>query len=356
MADKPTPRSKSRPSRLGRGLSSLMNQPVRVGPTTEQAVAGDPALDPTPPPSATPGPAADADADSGVDRSAPAGDDEPGADAIRFLPLDALEPNPHQPRQRMDGAGLERLAASIRADGLMQPVIARPRSDDDHRGPDHVRRFEIVAGERRWRAARLAGLDRLPVIVRELDDRQTAEWALIENLQREDLNPIDRAEAFAHLTERFGLSHEQIAERVGVDRSSVTNLLRLLSLAEPVKQMVRDGLLSMGQARAIAGVADGAAQKALAEQAVRKALSVRDVESLARRGAATGDGQSKRAGGKGGGRPGHLVDLERQIGQQLGTRVTIRTGRRKGSGTLSIDFYSLDQFDALLARLGVEAE
>ena len=251
----------------------------------------------------------------------------------------------------------------------MHPIIVRPTPSaakeqatgrGDGSGPGG-NGYELVAGERRWRAARIAGLKQLPAIVRELDDQQIAEWSLIENLQREDLNPIERAEAFNHLSDRFQLSHEQIAARIGLDRSTVSNLLRLLDLSEKVKRLVRDNLLSMGQARAVAGLSDADQQGWLSERAIREGLSVRDVEAAARRlmqGAPASAPSSKHRSpeSSGAGRPRHLKDIEQQIGQQLGTKVTIRPGRKKGAGRLTIHFYSLNQFDDLLSRLGVETD
>jgi ParB family chromosome partitioning protein len=196
----------------------------------------------------------------------------------------------------------------------------------------------------------------IPAIVRELDDQQMAEWALIENLQREDLNPIERAEAFQRLTEDFGLSHERVAARVGLERSTISNLLRLLSLCDHAKQLVRDGLLSMGQARAIAGLSDSAQQKHVAELAVRRGLSVREVEKAVRGLAQGHDAALTTRSSASGGRSAYLADLEKQIGEQLGTRVAIRAGRKKGSGKLTIEFFSLDQFDHLLSRMGVQTD
>ena len=216
----------------------------------------------------------------------------------------------------------------------------------------------LAAGERRWRAAKLAGLDAIPALVRDLDDRQSAEWALIENLQREDLNPIERAEAFQHLIDQFKLTHDEIAQQVGVDRSTISNSLRLLFLQDDVRDLVRQDLLSGGQAKALAGLSDGDAQLRLADKAIRQGWSVRKLEEAVRAVAAsaelTPDPDSKP--GKPARRPAHLADLEKQIGTALQTKVRIRPGRKKGTGTLQIDFFDLDQFDALLSRIGVEME
>lgn len=320
-----------RPNRLGRGLSSLMAKPVAVDP--------DPAA--PPPPTDAP-PTTPVDAADPAENQAQTGDSD--RLAVRYLAVSDISPNPAQPRQRFEEGALNRLAESIRSDGLMQPVVVRPR--------EGATRFELVAGERRWRAAKLAGLASLPAVVQHLSDQQAAEWALIENLQREDLNPIERAEAFRSLADRHGLNHAEIGQRVGLDRSHISNLLRLLDLYPSVRGMVRDGLLSMGQARALLAVADSRAQEALAQRTVREGLSVRAVEAAARRiGAPERQARSSKSV-----TDNHLADLERQVGEQLGTRVAIRPGRKKGAGKLTIEFYSLDQFDSLLGQLGVRAD
>jgi ParB family chromosome partitioning protein len=279
---------------------------------------------------------------------------------IVYLRPGAIQPNPHQPRRRFEEGALQRLAESIQQAGLMQPIIVRPRkAKTGGAKPDDGITHELVAGERRWRAVQLAGLDTLPVIVRDLDEHQTAEWALVENLQREDLNPMERAEAFAHLIHQFGLSHEQIAQRVGVERSTISNLLRLIDLDLQVQNWVRQGRLTAGHARALVPIESKAQQQALAQKIIAQALSVRQVEQLVKQvqleqggsSASAPDGKLKTQA-----RAAHLADLEEQLGRQLSTKVRIRPGRRKGSGTMSIDFYSVDQFDALLKRLEIQAE
>jgi ParB family chromosome partitioning protein len=269
---------------------------------------------------------------------------QPDRDGLVHLDVAAIHANQHQPRQRFDPSKIKALAQSIQRDGLMQPIVVRPT--------DQPGRYELVAGERRWRAAQEAGLQRVPALIRDIDDAKSAELALIENLQREDLNAIEKAEAFQHLGDRFGLTHRDIAERVGLDRSSVSNLLRLLDLSDFVRDLVRENVLSMGQARAIAGLENAVQQRALAEKAVREGLSVRQVEQEARRLQAP---EPSTPASKSSGSP-VLSDLEKQIGTQLGTRVKIKAGKKKGTGTLAIDFYSLDEFDVLLSRLDVKAD
>lgn len=371
--------ARKRPARLGRGLSSLMAQPVPVSPGQEESPAetpvappvveadsqedardgsGSPAKSKAARPSVKaevkPGKQAEAamEADFVSDDGAGAASDEVGAgDRLRYIAVSALHANRHQPRQQFDEQALGRLSQSIKDDGLMQPIVVRPAQEG---GQADGQAYEIVAGERRWRAAKLAGLEVVPAIVRELDDQQLAEWALIENLQREDLNPIERAEAFRNLVEKFQLSHDDVAQRVGVERSTISNLLRLLNLDESVQDMLRAGQLVMGQARAIAGLSDPDQQRQVAQRAVKQGLSVRQVEQLVRAlsqgEAAAGEPAPKRV------RSAYLADLEQQIAEQLSTKVKIRPGRKKGSGTLTIDFYSLDQFDALIGRMGVSTE
>ena len=328
---------KSKPSRLGRGLSSLMATPVAVKPEAAETRRDAP---PPPPEHSAPadggGKPEPAEASAGLD--------------LAWLALDAIVPNPHQPRQQFDAKALARLADSIASEGVMQPVVVRERADPLADEP----RYELVAGERRWRAARLAGLDRLPAVVRSLDDQQLAEWALVENLQREDLNPMERAEAFRRLAEGFGLSHEEVAQRVGLERSTVTNHLRLLRLDAEVASLVAQGVLSMGQARALAGLDDAGAQRELAKRAVKEEMSVRQVEAAAR--ARQGGETPTKASAPPSGRSAYLDDLERQMRDQLGTKVAVKPYRKKGTGCLSIDFHSLEHFDSLLALLGVKTE
>ncbi|QDU35544.1 putative chromosome-partitioning protein ParB [Poriferisphaera corsica] len=284
---------------------------------------------------------------------------EKGGDmGLRYLAVSEIVPNRYQPRQEFDERALGALSESIKKDGLMQPIIVRAMEEADEEG----HRFELVAGERRWRAAQLAGLDVMPGFVRELDDEQLAEWALVENLQREDLNPIERAEAFKRLAEVFSLSHSDVAERVGVERATVTNHLRLLKLCDDVRAMLRRGDLSMGQARALAGIEDEGIQLAMAKKAVAEAWSVRrmemEVRKLARGQGGDGDAKEKEAGDDEAKvrKAAQMADLEKHLAEQLSTKIKIRPGRKKGSGTLSIEFYSLDQFDDLIGRMGVKFE
>jgi ParB family chromosome partitioning protein len=321
--------------RLGRGLQSLISQPVKIDLSPPAASSTNLADGPvqtvaTPAPAHGPGSAG-------------------GAPLPTHQPTDRITASPNQPRRTFDDESIARLAESIRQDGLMQPIVVRPKGAG----------YEVVAGERRWRAARLLHLAAIPAIVRSVDDRTAAEWSLIENLQREDLNPIDRAEAFERLIEAHGLTHQEIAERVGLERSSVSNHLRLNELDDFTKDAVRSGALTMGHGRTLLAIANNAERTALARRAIAGAWSVRELEQRIRAraghpGAAVGSGAAPPGGLPR--RPAHLVDLERRLGAQLGTKVAIRPGRKKGSGVLVISFFSHAEFDGLMERLGVVAD
>ena len=254
---------------------------------------------------------------------------------LNSLAIDALQPGKYQPRTRMDQEALSELAASIKAQGVMQPILVRPVAAD---------RYEIIAGERRWRAARIAGLASVPVLVRDVPDRQALAVSLIENIQREDLNPLEEAAGIQRLVNEFGMTHAAAAEVLGRSRSAVTNLLRLLDLAPPVRDLLAEGRLDMGHARALLAL-PVARQIELAREAAERGLSVRDVERrtlvLAR---------STRASGKTRPDP-DIARLEEEISGRLGTTVQIKAGAKNGAGRLVISYSSLDQLDALLAKL-----
>ena len=256
---------------------------------------------------------------------------------IRTLPVTALKPNRLQPRSSFDEEDLESLAASIRSQGLVQPLVVTVEGDGS---------YSIVAGERRWRAARRAGLDEVPVVVRtDLDDRARLELALVENLQRTDLNALEEAEAYAALQERFGLSQEEIAARVGKARTTVTNALRLLKLPQEVQELLRSGQLTAGQARPLLALAEHARLLALAGRAVREGLSARQLELLAKE-------PPKRPK-----RPARTVEVntaaaEEKLTRRLQTRVEIR--RRGQGGQLRLHFHSEEElmrlYDVLMER------
>jgi ParB family chromosome partitioning protein len=253
------------------------------------------------------------------------------------LSVRSLRPGKYQPRTRMDQASLAELAESIRARGVLQPVVVRPVDDGG---------YEILAGERRWRAAQLAGLERIPAVVREVADEAALGIGLIENIQREDLNPIEVAGGLRRLIDEFRLTHDDVAKAVGRSRSAVTNLLRLLELAKAVQDMLLEAKLDMGHARALLGVGK-AKQVELAEQVAAKGLSVRETERLV---------QHATAAPKPGGRAAKpRVDadtrrLQEELSESLGATVTLKT-RAHGRGSLIIDYSSLEQLDGLVSRL-----
>jgi ParB family chromosome partitioning protein len=260
------------------------------------------------------------------------------------LPISALQAGKYQPRTKMDEAALRELADSIRAQGVLQAILVRP-IDNANGSVTH----EIIAGERRFRAAKLAGLTEVPVLVREVDDQAAAAMALIENMQREDLNPMEEAKGVQRLIEEFKFTHEQAAEAVGRSRSAVSNLLRLLNLAKPVQSMLMAGDLDMGHARALLAV-DAATQIALANEVVAKKLSVRDAEKLATR-ASLGQKNSKT--GSKAEKPRDLLRLEEALSDALATSVSIKINARN-AGEVVIAFGSLDQLDGITKRLGAE--
>ena len=260
------------------------------------------------------------------------------------LPISALQAGKYQPRTKMDEAALRELADSIRAQGVLQAILVRP-IDNANGSVTH----EIIAGERRFRAAKLAGLTEVPVLVREVDDQAAAAMALIENMQREDLNPMEEAKGVQRLIEEFKFTHEQAAEAVGRSRSAVSNLLRLLNLAKPVQSMLMAGDLDMGHARALLAV-DFATQIALANEVVAKKLSVRDAEKLATR-ASLGQKNSKT--GSKAEKPRDLIRLEEALSDALATSVSIKINARN-TGEVLIAFGSLDQLDGITKRLGAE--
>lgn len=256
------------------------------------------------------------------------------------LPVSKLEPNRFQPRSRFDESGLEELAESIRAQGVVQPIVITPKKDAKKGGAEYV----IVAGERRWRASQRAGLDEVPVVVREVSgDRQLLELALVENVQRADLNPVEEAEAYRTLADSFGLSQEEIALRVGKGRTTVTNFLRLLRLPREVQDLMREGRLTAGQSRPLLALPDKAAQIALAERAVKENLTARELEALVQEPAV-------RAKPKTTDEPDiHTREAMEKLTQALQTKVLIR--RKKRGGTVQIHFHSEDELIRLYERL-----
>jgi len=254
-----------------------------------------------------------------------------------ILPLDRLQAGKYQPRTRMDEGSLQELAASIRAQGIMQPILVRPVSEE---------KYEIIAGERRFRAAHIAGLEEVPVLVKDVPDQAAAAMALIENIQREDLNPLEEAQGIQRLLDEFRFTHEQAAESVGRSRSAVSNLLRLLNLAHPVQTMLLAGDLDMGHARALLAV-DSATQITLANQVVNKRMSVRETERLVTS-TTKAEPTVKARANQDGGRDTRR--LEEELSDLFAAAVKIKLGRR-GRGQLQIEFGDLDALDGILARL-----
>jgi ParB family chromosome partitioning protein len=261
------------------------------------------------------------------------------AKAGTTLPVSALQAGKYQPRLQMDEGALKELADSIRAQGLLQALLVRPIADGK-KGVTH----EIIAGERRFRAAQMAGLKELPVLIREVNDQGAAAMALIENMQREDLNPLEEAQGIQRLIAEFSFTHEQAAESVGRSRSAVSNLLRLLNLTKPVQSLLMTGEIDMGHARALLG-ADTGQQIALAQQIIAKGLSVRDAEKLVVRSVT-----DKPAAGPSKAKSRDLSRLEEELSDSLATAVSIRMGA-KNKGEVVIAFGDLDALDGIISRL-----
>ena len=259
------------------------------------------------------------------------------------LPVSQMQAGKYQPRTRMDEGALNELAASIKAQGLMQPILVRPIGQDTLSG---LVKYEIIAGERRFRASQLAGLTEVPVLVRDVDDLAAAAMALIENIQREDLNPLEEAQGIHRLIADFNFTHEQAATALGRSRSAVSNLLRLMNLAAPVQTMLMAGDIDMGHARALLAV-DAASQITLANQVVAKRLSVRETEKLVTR---TVEEAANPVEPRQKEKSGDIARLEEELSDALATPVVFKMGN-KGRGQLVIDFADLDVLDGLLTRL-----
>lgn len=312
---------RKRPSGLGRGLNALFGDAAVEAPVL-----------------AAPG---------GAARAAPV-----AGDSVQHVPVSAIRPLPGQPRRHFDETAIAELADSIALRGLLQPIIVR-RAPANAQGPGEG--YQLVAGERRWRAAQRAGLHQIPALVRELDDAATYEIALVENIQRQDLNAIEEASAYRRLIEDFGHNQEALAKLVGKSRSHVANLMRLLDLPDAVQALVGDGSLAMGHARALIGADDA---EAIARKVVKEGLSVRAVEALVRAG--KGGDAAPRKGpleyksiDGAGGRDPDIVAVERHLSELLGIGVAIQYAG-EGKGALTLKFASLDQLDMICQRLSGE--
>ncbi len=291
--------------RLGRGLDALLSKPA----TQQKPAVG-----------ASPG-----------DR-----------DALREIPVELLQRGQYQPRVDMRQDTLENLADSIRAQGVVQPIVVRPI-----KGSGGEQRYEIIAGERRWRAAQLAGLAEIPAVVREIADEAAIAMALIENIQRENLNPLEESRALDRLIHEFELTHAEAAEAVGRSRASVSNLLRLLDLSDKVKPLLEDRQLEMGHARALLGIGDATQQYDVARQVVSKGLSVRETERLVKR---ITSGGGKKPAKPAAAKNADIRRLEIEVSEKLGAKVNLEHSA-KGTGKLVISYNSLDELDGILKHI-----
>ena len=305
---------KEKPRHLGRGLQSLLG-PIMSTPEEHNEGLLEPSESPNFP----------------VDKEL--------RDSLRSIRLDSITPNPYQARTVWDQQELAELTESIKANGIIQPVVVRPRGGG----------YELIAGERRFRAAKEASLTEIPALVRQATDEQLHEWALVENIHRVDLNPMERARAYREYVDCFSLTQAEAAERLGEDRSVVANYLRLLDLPQEIKQMLAENRLSMGHARAILALPTDELRRKLANRAMAGRLSVREVERLVRKYLA-GTGQAKQTSRS---KPPHIVDLENKLAGELNTKVSIETRRNGQRGRIIIEFYSLDEFDGITEKLGL---
>jgi len=309
-----TDRKREKPKHLGRGLQSLLGPIMSTISEPERTIPA-PRDDSNFPP------------DKELD------------DSLRELHVDAISPNPYQARTVWNEEELVELSESIKANGVIQPIIVRPMGAA----------YQLIAGERRFRATKMAGLTTIPALVRHATDEQLHEWALVENIHRVDLNPIERAKAYQDYVGTFSLTQAEAAERLGEDRSVVANYLRLLDLPQEIKQMLAQGQLAMGHARAILALPTDELRRKLANRAMAGRLSVREVERLVRKYLA-GTGQAKPPVRS---KPPHIVDLENKLASELRTKVSIETKKNGQKGRIIIEFYSLDEFDGITERLGL---
>jgi len=308
--------SASPKKRLGRGLSSLISQTTKPEPTTKPVVEA-----------------------------------EVLKTSQSEIAIESIETNPYQPRSEFNDEKLEQLAQSIRQQGILQPLLLAG-SDS----PDADKPYRLIAGERRLRAAKLAGLEVVPAVIKPATSQQMLEWALIENIHREDLNPIERAKAYREYLDKFNLTQTQAAEKLGQPRATIANILRLLDLCDFVQELILVGQLSLGHAKVLAGLSGQIEiQQELAKITVAENLSVRALESLLskhQKKAAPAEVLSKKRAPK----SALILDLEERLLQSLGTRVSIRPARKANSGRIVIDYYSVDDFDRIASMLGIPHE
>ncbi len=300
---------------LGRGLSSLLGA---RSPAEKKTKSGKK-------PASTPSPAT--------------------AETPNEVPVGEILPGAMQPRNGMDDDTLNELAESIRENGIMQPLVVRPREGG----------YELIAGERRWRASQMAGLATVPIVIRDVDDRTALELALVENLQRENLDPIEEAKGYAQLMDQFDLTQEEIATKVGKNRATVANTLRLIKLPAEVQAYVRNGLFSSGHAKAILGLKNAKDQIAAAKRVIKKELSVRQAEELvAALGQAAPDKTKRGSASKRSATDAHILDLESKMRERLGTKVSLRY--RKGKGSVDIKFFNDEDLQRILDAFGIQAD
>ena len=309
---------KPEPKHLGRGLESLL------GPINFEKTAAEAQLSSTP----TTADTEQLPKDPNI------------ASALRQIPLEQIETNPYQPRTNWDQAELEDLADSIKANGLIQPIIVRKNTSG----------YELIAGERRFRASKMAGQKTISAMIRDATDEQMLELALVENIHRANLNPIERAAAYKKYLDSFNISQTEAAQRLGEDRSVVSNYLRLLDLPKEIRAMLIEGSLSMGHARAILGLPNDDLRKKLANRAMAGRLSVREVEAIVRKQLTTAVGEPKKEKPD---KPLHILHLENRLREELGTKVIIKTKKDGKKGKIEIDFYSLDEFDRIASKMGI---
>lgn len=305
---------REKPKHLGRGLQSLLG-PIIFNSENEDHLLSNQSKTPNFPP------------------------DEEMQKSLREIKIEDISPNPYQARLIWDEQEMANLAESIRANGILQPIIVRPE------GP----KYQLIAGERRFRAAKLASLTTIPAVVRRATDQEMLEWALIENIHRSNLNPLERAKAYQNYISTFSLTQAEAAQRLGEDRSVIANYLRLLDLPDEIKQMLINGQLTMGHGRAILALPTDELRRKLANRALVGRLSVREVERLVRK-YLTGTDQT---GAKPHAKPPHILDLESKLSSQLGTKVSIETRKNGQKGRIIIEFYSLDEFDRITERFGL---
>jgi len=277
---------------------------------------------------------------------APVAASEGIGDAVEKVPLDRVRPCPFQPRKDFTDDSIDELAESIKAQGIIQPLVVRQQGDV----------YELIAGERRWRAARAAGLYEVPVIIREADDRTVLELALVENLQRENLNPIEEALGYAELSRQFSLTQEAIAAKVGKNRATVANALRLLKLAPEVQNHLRHNRITAGHAKAVLGLDSHDEQRLAVDRILREGLSVRQSEQLVAdmQGHKGGGGATQKSGRGGYVRDAHITDMESKLQERFGTKVLLRY--RKGKGAVEIRFFSDEELERVIEVLGIQAD